>query len=371
MIRAPRRAATALGGGALATLLALGAASVLAPEDAAPGRATARPAETTAAPARARVLALDAVAAARPAPALARASGSPGAPARSRSSAAGESAAPSTGTLTGRFVDDRGGTILRPELVVRRGTDKRVLSAGQLGLEAGDRFRVDLPAGTWSLVARATDHDDSPAAVVVVPPGGAASAPPLVLARRGVLRGTFLLSSRWQAQLPRDFEVVIEVAPDAPPSLEALDDEVPAQVRREPLRVERSGAFELAGCAPGRYRLRLEAADAGWASAWAQTWVDAGDVRSGLVLPVQDDAPASLQGRVLDALGRPVMGATVAAGPCLAVSGPRGDFTLRGLDLGPHDLVVLGPDLDGACLALEYVGELMQLDVQLPPASGS
>jgi len=269
--------------------------------------------------------------------------------------------------VRGSILDDRGGPVYGAELQLTAADGEvRVVSPGELEFDAEGEFRFELEPGHYTAVARAPEHTPAPPVSFAVEAAGAVI-PPLTLARQGILRGSIALPAEWQARLPQTFEVVLEVADDAPMSLETLDDEPQVVVRRESLWVGPDLNFELRDCDHGLYRLRLELPQAGGtrASAWTQTWLDPADVREGLRLSFLEEREPSLAGRVTDADGLPLGGVNVELGPHRVTTDSAGRFELRGLDLGPHALIASKDGYAATEVEVEFAGELLRHDLTL------
>src|SRR5690349_21335964 len=87
-------------------------------------------------------------------------------------------------------------------------------------------------------------------------------------------------------------------------------------------------------------------------------------------------ATATLQGTVLDAIGGTVAGATITAtnentrAQRSAVSGPAGQYTLRGLPSGTWSMVVEAPGFTAAKVSVLTlsIGQVTHQNVTLQPA---
>ncbi len=104
------------------------------------------------------------------------------------------------------------------------------------------------------------------------------------------------------------------------------------------------GSFELPGITPGSYSLVFH--KSGYTDVSGTLTAPAGsltDVQQGLTLSgaAQDDTPAPIAGRVIDAAsGQPIAGAQLAlAGGATIVSGTDGAFSFAGVARGSHELV--------------------------------
>ncbi|WP_428264480.1 carboxypeptidase regulatory-like domain-containing protein [Haliangium sp.] len=239
--------------------------------------------------------------------------------------------------IFGRVVDGDGEPLAGVEIRHRTRLLERVLDsahtvpAGEAVSEAQGEFRIDVPPGEVTLIARASGRPAATTLIRWAPPGAELSGIELVIDRGGRIQGRVVAAAPGGGAEQGVAGARVVARSDAPGSpIEAVS--------------AGDGGFELEAVPPGR--LVIEAAAEGYAASAPVVVTLAGDPGAQMRgVTVRLGRPVAVVGRVVDEHGAGVSGATVRARrPLSALAAAQvetdgdGGFTLTGL--GPGPLVV-------------------------------
>jgi Carboxypeptidase regulatory-like domain len=278
-----------------------------------------------------------------------------------------------TGMVRGRILDDQGAPVREAELILTlpslrqagRADAEAVLDSLAMGLNANGEYLATMAAGEYALAARGPGLAKSELIYLSVPAGGEVQAQDLVVDRQGVVRGTLSLPPEVARVLPLELNLALEVTQRAESDTPYVREE------RRPIQVDASHTFELAGCDPGDYKLRLELEQVGGnrVGPWVRFKIQAGQVVDGVTL-VLTEVSDGMTGIVRDDRGYELEGASVTLRGRTVQTNARGEYALMGLDPGELTLRVEAPGHAGVTQRFAYSGGRGNHDVSLDRLGG-